>query len=249
VGVVALEKTRIAALLLSTRFFLNFYWVGRHQHQSPVDNFVENQAGHYGTPSLMLTTMSSLPPPVTAISVDHPRRGSIIGGLRAQWARFRQNRNSGSSPSTFDKEFPVGSTEASTSVTGPADEGLRKREVYYAIPLHKGSHFRDGDDSLHKPKGQRKRTLRPGAKVNDATDHDPDEYGDVDEVVVDNSFEIGGQQESLTEPSAGPGITENQPVVAMQTGQGKIKGGAFGWDPKDKTNGLQMSSSQLRIFH
>jgi hypothetical protein len=195
--------------------------------------------------------MSSLPPPVTAVSVDDPRRGGIIGGLRAHWTRFRQNRNSGSSPSTFDKDFPVGggSTEASTSVTGPADEGLRKREVYYAIPLHKGNHYRDGDDSLHKSRAQRKRMLRSGPKVNDATEHDPDEYGDVDEVVVDNSFEIGGQQESLTEPSAGPGITEHQPVVAMQGGQGKIKGGAFGWDPKDKTNGLQMSSSQLRIFH
>jgi hypothetical protein len=148
----------------------------------------------------------------------------------------------------FDKDFPVraGSTEA--SIISPADEGLRKRDVYYAIPLPKGSHHRGGD-GLNKSRGQRRGTLRSGAKVNEATEHDQDEYGDVDEVVVDNSFEIGGQQESLTEPSAGPGITDNQPVVTMQAGQGKIKGGAFGWDPKDKANGLQMSSSQLRTFH
>lgn len=189
--------------------------------------------------------MSSLPQPVTAISVDDkPRRGGLVGMLRSRWSRFKQSRNSGSNPSMFDKDFPAGggSTEASTSITGPADEGVRRREVYYALPIHKSSH---GDDSFLK--SRRKRTPRGVVKSNYTAENDPDELGDVNEVVVDNSFEIGGQQESLTEPSADHRITENQPAVVMQAGQGKIKGGAFGWDPKDKQNGMQMSSSQLRV--
>jgi hypothetical protein len=62
-------------------------------------------------------------------------------------------------------------------------------------------------------------------------------------VVVDNSFEVGGQQESLTEPSAGPGAAVHQPPVAMQPGPGKVSGG-FGLDPQDKQNGLDSGSSQ-----
>lgn len=146
----------------------------------------------------------------------------------------------------FDKDFPLGggSTEASTSVTGPQEEMGRKREVYYAIPVHRFGQSKDGEDSIGRFKAHRRKGTRANGRPTEPLENDPDEFGDVDEVVVDNSFEIGGQQESLTEPSAGPNVTENRPAVAMQPGQGKWTGGAFGWDPKDKQNGLPLSSSQ-----
>jgi hypothetical protein len=187
--------------------------------------------------------MSGLPQPAT-VSVDKSRGNGIVRGLRTRWTRFKQNRNTGSSPSMFDKDFPVGggSTEASTSITGGPDEGQRRREVYYALPMNRSGHSRDGEEGTSRFR-TRRRFIRDGGKSSEPVETD-DEMGDVDEIVVDNSFEVGGHQESLTEPSAGPAVTEHQPNVQMQTGQGKAKGAAYGWDPKDRTNGLNLSSSQ-----
>lgn len=149
----------------------------------------------------------------------------------------------------FDRDFQPGgggSTEASTSVTGPPEEGARRREVYYALPMNRSAQSREGEESYGRHRSQRRRLAKPPGKQSETTE-DPEEFGDVDEVVVDNSFEIGGPQESLTEPSAGPGVTEHQPT--MQPGQGKAKGGAFGWDPKDRQNGLNLSSSHTHSAH
>lgn len=185
---------------------------------------------------------SSLPQPAT-VSVDR-RNPGLIHGIRARWNRFKQSRNSGSSPSYFDKDFPLGGgsiTEASASITGAPDEPQRKRDVYYAIP--KGQSSRDGEEHTSRFRTAKRKGTRPQVKPIEPLENDPEESIDVDVIVVDNSFEVGGQQESLTEPSAGPGAAEHQPPVAMQPGPGKISGG-FGWDPKDKQNGLNLSSSQ-----
>jgi len=183
---------------------------------------------------------SSLPQPAT-VSINR-RNPGIIPTIKAQWTRFKQSKGSGSSPSYFEKDFPVGggSTDASASITGPPDEPPRKRDIYYAIA--KGHYSRDGDELTSRLKGARRRGARPQAKVNElAMENDPEEVMDVDVVVVDNSFEIGGDQESLTEPSIE--AADHQPTVALQPGPGKISGG-FGWDPKDKENGLNLSSTQ-----
>lgn len=184
---------------------------------------------------------TSLPQPAT-VSVDR-RKPGLLYGIKHRWVRFKQGRNTGSSPSNFEKDFPFGggSTEASTSVTGAPDEPQRKRDVYYAIP--KGMPSRDGEEHTSRFRTARRRASRPQGKPSEPVEADAEEIVDVDVVVVDNSFEVGGQQESLTEPSAGPNATEHQPTVAMQPGQGKINGG-YGWDPKDKQNGLNLSSSQ-----
>ena len=184
---------------------------------------------------------TTLPQPAT-VSVDR-RRPGLIHGLKSRWTRFKQSRNTSSSPSNIEKDFPFGggSTEASVSVTGAPDEPQRKRDVYYAIP--KGHTSRDGEEHTSRFRSARRRTSRPQGKPSEPVDNDADEVVDVDVVVVDNSFEVGGQQESLTEPSAGPNAAEHQPAVAMQPGPGKMNGG-FGWDPKDKQNGLNLSSSQ-----
>ncbi|KAG8781980.1 hypothetical protein FRC16_002746, partial [Serendipita sp. 398] len=184
----------------------------------------------------------SLPTPATT-TVTRGRDGGFVQGLKMRWSRFKQQRNTGSSPSMFDKDFQIGggSTEASTSVTGAQEEGLRRRDIYYALPLSRGGHSKDGEEGLGKYKSQRKRLAKQPSKPNEGDD--PEDLGPVEEVIVDNSFEIGGHQESLTEPSNGPGVAEHAPVE-MQPGQGKVKGGAYGWDPKDRVHGLNLESSQ-----
>lgn len=190
--------------------------------------------------------MSSLPPPAT---VSTQRTEGFFRNLKAHWIRFKQQRNTGSNPSMFDREGPSGSTDASETQLPSAnnpDERLRKRDVYYAIPFHKtGQRSRDGDESFGRFKPRRSKPNRRSAKMtgSETVDVEPDDLGDVDEVVVDNSFEVGGPHESLTEPSGGP-VPDGQPNVAMQAGQGKITGGAYGWDPKDKNQGLNLGSSQ-----
>jgi hypothetical protein len=148
----------------------------------------------------------------------------------------------------FDRDFPFGggSTEASTSATGAPDEQQRRRDVYYAVQLHRGGHSRDGEESMGKnnSNNRRRKLQRHQGKASEVLETEEDEFADVDEVVVDNSFEVGGHMDSLTEPSGAVPVAEHQPNVTMQPGQGKLKGAGFGWNPKDKENALNLSSSQ-----
>jgi len=137
--------------------------------------------------------MSSLPQPAT-VSVD--RRG-LLHGIKLRWTRFKQSMDSGSIPSYFDKEFPLGggSTEASASVTGAPDEPQRKRDVYYAIS--RGRSSRDGDEHTSRFRTARRRGTRPHVKpAEPPVENDVEEIVDVDVVVVENSFEVGGPSQN-----------------------------------------------------
>lgn len=122
--------------------------------------------------------------------------------------------------------------------TEDREDYRRRHDAYYAIPFHQGRQRRrhgDGDKNI----------LQLNAKKSKPTDtsglaNTEEELGEVDEVVVDNSFEVGAPQESLTEPS---GSVEELPNVSMQPGQGK-PGMAFGWDPSDKHDGVAQNPSK-----
>lgn len=191
-----------------------------------------------------------LPPPVTTATkgtfIDW-QRGGLLQSIKNGWVRFKRNRNTGSSPS-----MPGGSTDASDTHPSRQDsvaqnsrdkedrEDYRQhKDAYYAIPLHQSRQRRrhgDRDESflrLTPKKGK-------PTGANGPADTE-EEIGEVDEVVVDNSFEVGAPQESLTEPSGGG--AEPVPNVSMQPGQGK-SGMAFGWDPRDKHDGVAQDSSK-----
>jgi len=191
-----------------------------------------------------------LPPPVTTpineTFIDR-QRGGLLQSIKTRWARFKRDRNTGSSPS-----MPGGSTDASDTHPSGQDsvaqyprnkedreDYRQRRDAYYAIPFHQGRQRRrrgGRDESflqLNPKKGKPTDASGPGDTE--------EEIGEVDEVVVDNSFEVGAPQESLTEPSGG-GV-EPLPNVSMQPGQGK-SGMAFGWDPRDKHDGVPQNSSR-----
>jgi len=116
----------------------------------------------------------------------------------------------------------------------------QRKDAYYAIPFHQGRQRKrreDGDESFLQLTAKKAKPIPIDAGGPAETE---EEIGEVDEVVVDNSFEVGAPQESLTEPSGG---VEQLPNVSMQPGQGK-PGMAFGWDPKDKHDGVTQNSSK-----
>lgn len=148
--------------------------------------------------------------------------------------------------------MPGGSTDASDTHPSAQDsvaqnsrdkEGRedyrQRRDAYYAIPFHQGRQRRrrgDGDESFLRLNAKKGKPT--GASGPADTE---EEIEEVDEVVVDNSFEVGAPQESLTEPSGG--AVEQLPNVSLQPGQGKT-GMAFGWDPRDKQDGVAQDSSK-----
>jgi len=189
-----------------------------------------------------------LPLPVTTAAnalVDRRQRRGFLQSIKTRWARFERNRNTGSSPSVLGGSTDASDTHPSAQdsiAQNPRDKDdredyRRRRDAYYAIPFHQGRQRRqrgDGDESFLQLKK---------AKPTDASGpvDTEEDMGEVDEVVVDNSFEVGAPQESLTEPSGG-GV-EQLPNVSMQPGQGK-QGMAFGWDPRDKHDGVTQNSSK-----
>jgi hypothetical protein len=117
------------------------------------------------------------------------------------------------------------------------EESRRRIDAYYAIPFHQGRQRRrrgDGDESVLQFHAKKSKPTDASGPVDTE-----EEIGVVDEVVVDNSFEVGAPQEPLTESSG----VEQLPNVSTQPGQGKIEKG-FGWDPRDKHDGVTQNSSK-----
>ena len=195
-----------------------------------------------------------LPLPVaTAVneSLIIQQRIGFLQSIKTRWTRFKRDRNTGSSSS-----MPGGSIDASdTHPSGqdsisqnPRDkedleDSRQRRDAYYAIPFHQvRQRKRRGDPE----EGFLQLTAKKGKPIDASGPADTEEdIGEVDEVVVDNSFEVGAPQESLTEPSGG---VEQLPNVSMQPGQGK-PGNAFGWDPRDKHDGVTQNSSMCVPEH
>ncbi len=194
-----------------------------------------------------------LPAPVTTAASGSLLDWQHIGflqSIKTRWTRFKR-RNTGSSPS-----IPGGSTDASdTHPSGqdsisqnPRDkedleDSRRRRDAYYAIPFHQGRQRKrrgDVDETFLQISAKKGKPIDASGPADTEED-----IGEVDEVVVDNSFEVGAPQESLTEPSGG---VEQLPNVSMQPGQGR-PGMAFGWDPRDKHDGVPQYSSKCVPDH
>lgn len=187
------------------------------------------------------------PPPVTTVaseSLIDRRRIGFVQSIKTRWTRFKRDRTTGSSPSmpggSVDASDPSGQESVSQNPRDRVDleEYRRSKDAYYAIPFHQGRQRKrhgDGDESFLQRTTKKRIPINAGGPA-----ETEEEIGEVDEVVVDNSFEVGAPQESLTEPSGG---VEQLPNVSMQPGQGR-PGMAFGWDPRDKHDGVTQNASK-----
>jgi len=191
---------------------------------------------------------NQLPPPVTTAANESLITG-FVQSIKTRWAHFKRDRNTGSSPSMASVD--ASDTHPSRQDTSQnlrdkedLEDYRRRRDAYHAIPFHQSRQRKrhgDGDESFLQL------NAKEGRPTNASGPEDTEqEIGEVDEVVVDNSFEVGAPQVSLTEPSGG-GV-EQLPNVSMQPGQGK-PGMAFGWDPRDKQDGVAQNSSKCVPDH